>query len=250
MPLRYLVLVVCLWCWASVGKANASDDSRPNILFIVGDDVGYNDLGAVNGNRTFTPTLDSLKSSGITLSSYYTFKICSPSRAAMLTGRYPWGAGFYDMSEDTNHCTRNFTALPQMLDGYKTHALGKWDVGFLKKECSPTYRGFDTFLGYYEACEADYWYHGASGGYPTKCTIQDGPRAGGLPTDLANSTKDGGIASASTVVNGTYNTHVFRDQAVSLIKAHDKSSPMYMCVCVCVRVCVSWLCLCSRVRCI
>jgi hypothetical protein len=47
-----------------------------------------------------------------------------------------------------------------------THALGKWDIGFLEKKCSATYRGFDTFFGYYTACEADYWYHGASGGYP------------------------------------------------------------------------------------
>ena len=55
-----------------------------------------------------------------------------------------------------------------------THALGKWDVGFMQKECSPTYRGFDTFFGYYMACEADYWYHGASGGYPggANCTSQ------------------------------------------------------------------------------
>ena len=62
---------------------------------------------------------------------------------------YPWAAGFYDMNADTDHCTTNSTALPEMLKplGYRTHALGKWDVGFLEKKCSPTYRGFDTFFG-------------------------------------------------------------------------------------------------------
>jgi len=45
---------------------------------------------------------------------------------------YPWAAGFYDMNADTDHCTTNSTALPEMLKplGYRTHALGKWDVGF------------------------------------------------------------------------------------------------------------------------
>ena len=105
----------------------------------------------------------------------------------MITGRYPWGAGFYDMSQDTNHCTDNSTALPELLKplGYKTHALGKWDVGFMEKKCSPTERGFDTFFGYYMACEADYWYHGASGGYPPKSPNCTGP-GGELPIDLSN----------------------------------------------------------------
>ena len=201
----------------------------PNILFIVGDDVGYNDLGVVNGGKTTTPHLDALYRGGMALKDYYTFKICSPSRAAMLTGRYPWGAGFYDMDEDTNHCTRNFTALPEMLKplGFKTHALGKWDVGFLQKGCSPTERGFDTFLGYYMACEADYWYHEASGGYPPSCTMP----GGGLPTDLSNSTAaagDAGIRPASDLLNGTYNTHIFGDEAVRLVNAHDTSDPFYM----------------------
>lgn len=219
LPLFPLLMLPLLLLLLDPAAAFATPSS-PNIIFIVGDDVGYNDLGAVNGNRTYTPHLDRLKADGITLSSYYTFKVCSPSRAAMLTGRYPWGAGFYDMSEDTNHCTRNFTALPQMLDGYKRHALGKWDTGFLLEECTPTERGFDTFLGYYEACEADYWYHGASGGYPHTCPGQ-------RPTDLANSTSKG-IRGASLALNGTYNTHVFGGEAVRLIEAHDPLSPMYM----------------------
>lgn len=52
---------------------------------------------------------------GVDLTSYYGFKICSPTRASLMTGRYPWGAGFYDMSQDTNHCTRNSTLLPALL---------------------------------------------------------------------------------------------------------------------------------------
>jgi arylsulfatase A-like enzyme len=54
--------------------------------------------------------------------------------------------------------------LPALLKplGYQTHAVGRWDVGFVEKHCSGTYRGFDTFFGYYTAREADYWYHGTS----------------------------------------------------------------------------------------
>ena len=129
--------------------------SKPHILFIVADDLGYNDLGFRNGNKTISPTLDALAREGVDMRDYYTFKICSPSRASMLTGRYPFGAGFYDMSNDPDHCTVNYTALPEMLKsaGYRTHALGKWDMGGMVRECGPTYRGFDTFFGYYGACQ-------------------------------------------------------------------------------------------------
>ena len=69
----------------------------PHIVVIVADDLGRNDLGIRNahasGPRTLTPAIDKLITEGITLSSYHTFKICSPSRASTLTGRYPWGAG-------------------------------------------------------------------------------------------------------------------------------------------------------------
>ena len=81
----------------------------PNIVMIVGDDVGYADLGLRNCGKAPTPTLDGLIGEGLTLSSYYAFKICSPSRASSMTGRYPWASGFYDMTLDLMHTTANFT---------------------------------------------------------------------------------------------------------------------------------------------
>ena len=71
----------------SVITASEAKAPPPHVLFIVGDDVGYGDFGFFNGQKTITPTIDALLQEGIFLSDYYTFKICSPSRAAMLTGR-------------------------------------------------------------------------------------------------------------------------------------------------------------------
>ena len=104
--------------------------SKPHVIMIVADDLGYDDLGhnSVMGNNgtTLTPAINSLIDNGLQLTEYYTFKVCSPSRASLLTGRYPWGAGFYDMSDDDEHCTSDFKLLPQLLkeNGYFTAALG------------------------------------------------------------------------------------------------------------------------------
>ena len=123
------------------------------------------------------------------------------------------------------------------------------DVGFMQKNCSPTYRGFgrwlfsgilrnafslfssavDTFFGYYMACERDYWYHGASGGYPggANCTTGPPDSAGSWPTDLSNNSGTR-ILPAAASLNGTYNTKLLADEAARLVMAHDTSSPFYM----------------------
>ena len=114
-------------------EANAV--TKPNIFLVVADDLGYNDLGYKNGNRTMTPHIDDMVSKGVRLSQYYTFKLCSPTRASIQSGRYPWGVGFYDMSDnrfkDSFHCIHpNTVLLPELLkrQGYSTHAIGKFDV--------------------------------------------------------------------------------------------------------------------------
>eukprot|EP01047_Picozoa_sp_COSAG01_P075547 COSAG01_NODE_12979_length_1654_cov_1.932476_2_plen_189_part_00 len=102
----------------------------------------------------------------------------------------------------------------------------RWDVGFIKKECTPTLSGFDTFLGYYEACLSDYWYHWAPEG-----SSLIGPN--GAPVfDFQNSSKAGGEAGwpAGTWTNGTYNAHVFTTEAIRLIEANGDAGgmPMYL----------------------
>ena len=132
----------------------AAASAKPlHIVQIIADDLGYNDLASANGNKTSTPAIDGLLHDGIRLDAYHTFKVCAPSRTSIMTGRYPWKTGYYDMTDDGNHCVDpRFTMLPQLLKGagYATHAIGKWDVGSINKRCTPTDRGFDSFVGYYE----------------------------------------------------------------------------------------------------
>jgi arylsulfatase A-like enzyme len=202
--------------------------SRPNLIQIVADDLGYNDLGAMNGNKTSTPHIDGHIRDGIFLSNFYAWRVCAPSRASAMSGRYPWGVGFYDMSNDKHHCIHpSFKLLPAVLKeqgGYVTHAIGKWDAGFVEQHCTPTFRGFDTFLGYYSPCTSDYWYHGAPGGNLTYDTC------GGI--DFHDSTAGrihGAAMSGPASLNNTYDQEVFTRRAVEIIAAHDAASaPLYL----------------------
>jgi len=206
---------------------SAAGASAPHVFLVVSDDLGYHDLGYKNGNVTQTPHINELVASGIQLESHYAYKLCSPTRASILSGRYPWGVGFYDMDDsrfgDTFHCIDpRFDLLPARMAtlGYSRHAIGKWDVGFAKKHCSPTFRGFETFLGYYTACTSDYWYHGAPGGNITysKC--------GGIDFHDSNGTVIKGAAMKGVgSYNGTYDQEIFTQRALSLIVRHQPDDP-------------------------
>ncbi len=121
---------------------------RPNVIFILVDDMGYGDFSAFNGGLSSTPTLDRLASEGLCLSQHYTASpVCNPSRACLLTGRYPHRTGSIDTLEwrGLDRLALRETTLADMLHaaGYATGLIGKWHLGAFDPRYHPNRRGFD-----------------------------------------------------------------------------------------------------------
>jgi len=157
-----------------------SAQSPPNVLLIVSDDQGYNDLGAQGSTEIHTPRLDQLAAEGVRLTSYYAgFPVCTPSRGAMLTGRYPQRNGTYDnfrndrADDDYLYPAHEYELSPERVlgmdlrevllsqvlkkGGYRTGMFGKWDLGQLRRFL-PMQRGFDDFYGFVNT-GVDYYTH-------------------------------------------------------------------------------------------
>lgn len=123
---------------------------QPNFLVILTDDLGFGDVG-FNGSKILTPNLDRLAGAGAQIKQFYAGNpVCSPSRAALLTGRYPTRMGIPNVifANDTYGLPRSETTLAQVLRdaGYATGCIGKWHLGSLP-EFMPTNRGFSEFYG-------------------------------------------------------------------------------------------------------
>ncbi|MEZ6124424.1 MAG: arylsulfatase [Planctomycetaceae bacterium] len=137
----------------------AGDDSRPNIIVMLSDDMGYSDLGCY-GSEIRTPVLDGLAEGGLRFTQFYNTARCCPTRASLLTGLYPHQAGIGHMMEDSGHdgyrgeLNRQCMTMAEVLKraGYATFMAGKWHVTKQvrpdgDKSNWPLQRGFDRFYG-------------------------------------------------------------------------------------------------------
>jgi arylsulfatase B/arylsulfatase I/J len=140
---------------------------KPNVILYVIDDLGFADLSLKNtANRSSggyaidfsTPTIDSFAASGMLFDAYYVNRLCSPTRTSLISSRYAYNLGLAG-GVITNGfpvgLRLNETSIAaNMKDiGYQTHAFGKWDCGYHTWGHTPTMRGFDSWLGYYNADE-------------------------------------------------------------------------------------------------
>ncbi len=133
--------------WTSLRAAPAR---TPNIVFIYADDLGYGDLGCY-GSKIRTPSLDRMASEGARFTQFYSANpVCSPSRAALLTGRYPTRVGVPRVlfPTDTTGLADGEMTLAEVLKKreYKTMCVGKWHLGHLPPHL-PTSHGFDEYFG-------------------------------------------------------------------------------------------------------
>lgn len=140
----------------------ADNTKRPNIVFIVADDLGWNDVDWHGSQQIPTPNLGALARAGVILENYYVQPVCSPTRSSILTGRHVIHSGIYDPDcfANTRSVPLNFTMIPERLKqlDYTSHAIGKWHLGMFTRQAVPTGKGFDTYLGYYGGAE-DYYSH-------------------------------------------------------------------------------------------
>ncbi len=135
---------------AAASSAGAAPSRPPNIVLIFCDDLGYGDLGCY-GSSIRTPHLDRVAAEGMRFTHFYSANpVCSPSRAALLTGRYPTRAGVPRVlfPRDKTGLPASEVTLAQLLKGrgYRTSCIGKWHLGHLP-EFLPTNRGFDEYFG-------------------------------------------------------------------------------------------------------
>lgn len=166
--LACLVMAGCLPTFAHGAEDTAP--SRPNIVLILADDLGWSDLGCFGGEIN-TPHLDKLAANGLRFTQFYNTARCCPTRASLLTGLYPHQAGVGAMSDDRGPQYPGYrgtiqpdtVTLAEVLRdaGYSTYMVGKWHL-HNQQDVKPTDRGFDEFygmLGGYNSCWHEHPYY-------------------------------------------------------------------------------------------
>jgi arylsulfatase A-like enzyme len=159
-------LLAAISAGSVAATAGRAEPPRPNIIFIMADDLGFADVG-YRGSPIKTPNIDKLATDGVRMDSFYGMPVCTPARAELMTGRYPMRYGLQTLVIFPSHTYGLATderTLPQALKeaGYTTLMTGKWHLGHADRKYWPQNRGFDHFYGNVVG-EIDYFTHARGG---------------------------------------------------------------------------------------
>ncbi|XP_054740274.1 arylsulfatase B [Anastrepha obliqua] len=210
----HVILLLCILISISQINANNSEEKRPHIIFILADDLGFNDVGFHGSAQIPTPNIDALAFSGLILNNYYVNPICTPSRAALMTGKYPIHTGMQHTvlyGAEPRGLPLTEKILPQYLNelGYSSHIAGKWHLGHYKNIYTPLQRGFKTHVGFWTG-HHDFFDHTA---------VEHG--MWGL--DMRKGMEIG------YEFHGKYTTDIVTDEAVRVIADHNATAqPLFL----------------------
>ncbi len=202
MNFRYLTLLIALFSFNSF-----ADVKKPNVIIILVDDLGWADI-SLRGAPFKTPNIDSLFKEGVSLNRFYTTPICSPTRAALMTGRDPLKLGvaysvIMPWMNNGIHPDEHFMPESFQMNGYQTAMFGKWHLGHSQEIFHPNQRGFDDFYGHL---------HTEVGYFPP----------------FSN---QGGIdfqKNGVTINDQGYSTFLLAREASNWINSRDKEKPFFM----------------------
>jgi arylsulfatase A-like enzyme len=192
--------------FGGITTSNAAETAKPNIVYIVADDLGWKDVG-FHGADIKTPNIDKLAQTGARLEQFYAQPMCTPTRAALMTGRYPFRYGLQTAVIPSGHkfgLATDEWLLPQALKevGYETAIIGKWHLGHADRKYWPKQRGFDYQYGPLIG-EIDYFTHKQHG-------VLDWYRNNKPVNEVG------------------YSTTLLGNDAVKLLSAHDPAVPLYL----------------------
>ncbi len=151
-PAALRLALLCLLAFSmQADVAGQAADAPPNFVVLFADDLGYGDLGSYGNPTIRTPELDRMADEGVRLTSFYvTAAVCTPSRAGLLTGRYPIRHLPHNLGPDSKNglpLDETLIGEPLQARGYRTMMVGKWHLGHAEDAYMPVSRGFDGYYG-------------------------------------------------------------------------------------------------------
>lgn len=201
--MKTLVILATFFCLAG---SLLADSPRPNIVFLLIDDLGYADCGFNGGKEIKTPRIDALAEGGAVLESHYVQPVCSPTRSALMSGRYPTRTGVYTVVRPHAKwglpLNERTLAVALKEAGYTTAISGKWHLGEFDPAYLPMARGFEHQYGHYFGA-LDYFTH-----------VRDGELD--WYRDQVPSKEEG------------YATHLIAQEACRIIAAQEKEKPLFL----------------------
>lgn len=212
-----------LFAWLCLMGASAGAAQPPNIVIIFADDLGYGDLSCYGHPTIRTPNLDRLAGEGMRFTDFYSVaEVCTPSRAALLTGRYPVRSGMaHDQyrvlrSRSTGHLPAGEITMPEALKarGYATGMVGKWHLGVWSIDPAghPSRHGFDSFFGLPHSNDMD----------PTAQAPPGAPRLADQDPAWWNAPLYGNEELVARPADQTQLTRLYTEEAQRFIRQHKR----------------------------